>query len=173
MCSKRRRCISTPGCSSRCPGVIAADGHSDYESAFRRFLDGQGHALRPGTTVIIAGDGRTNYRPAGSAPFREICQRVRRVYWFNPEPTDEWGTDDSAVPLYRPSCTGVFEVRSLTQLGDAIADNLVSRVRRWFSWHVVERREQEPNRQENRRGSVVGEGGDLGREAELGRDEQP
>ncbi len=103
------------------PGVIAADGHSDYESAFRRFLDGQGHALRPGTTVIIAGDGRTNYRPAGVGPFREICQRVRRVYWFNPEPTDEWGTDDSAVPLYRPSCTGVFEVRSLSQLGDAIA----------------------------------------------------
>jgi uncharacterized protein len=103
------------------PGVIAADGHSDYESAFRRFVELQGHALRPGTTVIIAGDGRTNYRPAGLGPFREICQRVRRVYWFNPEPTDEWGTDDSAVPLYRPSCTGVFEVRSLTQLGDAIA----------------------------------------------------
>ncbi|HMK11797.1 MAG TPA: VWA domain-containing protein [Acidimicrobiales bacterium] len=103
------------------PGVIAADGHSDYEGAFRRFLDGQGHALRPGTTVIVAGDGRTNYRPAGVGTFREICQRVRRVYWFNPEPTDEWGTDDSALPLYGQSCTGVFEVRSLSQLADAIA----------------------------------------------------
>ena len=103
------------------PGVIAADGHSDYEGAFKRFLDAQSHALRPGTTVIIAGDGRTNYRPAGVGTFREICQRVRRVYWFNPEPTDEWGTDDSAVPLYRQSCTGVFEVRSLSQLADAIA----------------------------------------------------
>jgi uncharacterized protein len=103
------------------PGVIAADGHSDYEGAFKRFLDAQSHALRPGTTVIIAGDGRTNYRPAGVGTFREICQRVRRVYWFNPEPTDEWGTDDSALPLYRQSCTGVFEVRSLSQLADAIA----------------------------------------------------
>ena len=74
--------------------------------------------------MIIAGDGRTNYRPAGIGTFREICQRVRRVYWFNPEPTDEWGTDDSAVPLYRQSCTGVFEVRSLSQLADAIADIL-------------------------------------------------
>ena len=106
------------------PGVIAADGHSDYEGAFRRFLDGQAHALRPGTTVIVTGDGRTNYRPAGVGTFREICQRVRRVYWFNPEPTEEWGTDDSAVPLYRPSCTAVFEVRSLSQLADAIADIL-------------------------------------------------
>jgi len=106
------------------PGVIAADGHSDYENAFRRFLDGQGNALRAGTTVIITGDGRTNYRPAGLGTFREICQRVRRVYWFNPEPTDEWGTDDSAVPLYRQSCSGVFEVRSLSQLADAIADIL-------------------------------------------------
>ena len=103
------------------PGVIAADGHSDYEGAFKRFLDAQSQALRPGTTVIIAGDGRTNYRPAGVGTFREICQRVRRVYWFNPEPTDDWGTDDSALPLYRQSCTGVFEVRSLSQLADAIA----------------------------------------------------
>ncbi|HTN79091.1 MAG TPA: VWA domain-containing protein [Acidimicrobiales bacterium] len=106
------------------PGVIAADGHSDYEGAFRRFLDGQGHALRPGTTVIVAGDGRTNYRPAGVGTFREICQRVRRVYWFNPEPSDEWGTDDSALPLYGQSCTGVFEVRSLSQLADAIGEIL-------------------------------------------------
>ncbi len=103
------------------PGVIAEDGHSDYEGAFRRFLDKQAAALRPGTTVIVAGDGRTNYRPAGVGTFREICQRVRRVYWFNPEPVDEWGTDDSALPLYRQTCTGVFEVRSLAQLADAIA----------------------------------------------------
>ncbi|RPI07442.1 MAG: VWA domain-containing protein, partial [Actinobacteria bacterium] len=45
------------------PGVIAADGHSDYEGAFRRFLDKQAGALRPGTTVLVAGDGRPNYRP--------------------------------------------------------------------------------------------------------------
>ena len=78
--------------------------------------------------MIIAGDGRTNYRPAGIGTFREICQRVRRVYWFNPEPTDEWGTDDSAVALYRQSCTGVFEVRSLSQLADAIGNILTAAV---------------------------------------------
>ena len=48
--------------------------------------------LRPGTTVIVAGDGRTNYRPAGVGTFREICQRVRRVYWFNPDKSDSYVT---------------------------------------------------------------------------------
>ena len=132
------------------PGVIAADGHSDYEGAFKRFLDAESHALRPGTTVIIAGDGRTNYRPAGIGTFREICQRVRRVYWFNPEPTDEWGTDDSAVALYRQSCTGVFEVRSLSQLADAIAGNSVA-ARFLLSFHRLNTGDTTKNRPASRR----------------------
>ena len=103
-------------------GLIAGDGHSDYGQAFetfcRRHLDG---VVTPRTTVLVTGDARTNYRAAGLAPFRSLCQRARRVYWLNPEPEDQWDTDDSAMSAYRPTCAGVYEVRSLRQLADAIA----------------------------------------------------
>jgi uncharacterized protein with von Willebrand factor type A (vWA) domain len=104
------------------PGVIATDGHSDYDGAFRRFLHHHASALSPSTTVIVTGDARTNHRGAGLEPLRDLRRRVKRVYWFNPEPADTWGEDDSAVDLYRDVCDGVFEVRSLTQLADAIAE---------------------------------------------------
>ncbi len=103
-------------------GLIAGDGHSDYGQAFetfsRRHLDS---VVTPRTTVLVTGDARTNYRAAGLTPFRSLCQRARRVYWLNPEPEDQWDTDDSAMSAYRPTCAGVYEVRSLRQLADAIA----------------------------------------------------
>jgi uncharacterized protein with von Willebrand factor type A (vWA) domain len=103
-------------------GLIAGDGHSDYGQAFdlfcRRHLDG---AVTPRTTVLVTGDARTNYRAAGVVPFRHLCQRARRVYWLNPEREAEWDTDDSAMTSYRATCAGVYEVRTLRQLADAIA----------------------------------------------------
>src|SRR5262245_7713912 len=103
-------------------GLIAGDGHSDYGQAFdlfcRQHLDG---AVTPRTTVLVTGDARTNYRPAGVVPFRQLCQRARRVYWLNPEPEAEWDTDDSAMTSYRATCAGAYEVRTLRQLADAIA----------------------------------------------------
>jgi hypothetical protein len=104
-------------------GLIAKDGHSDYGKVFelfsRQHLEG---TISPRTTVIVTGDARTNYRAAGTAPFRHLCQRARRVYWFNPEPEAEWDADDSAMAVYRTTCAGVYEVRTLRQLADAIAD---------------------------------------------------
>jgi hypothetical protein len=103
-------------------GLIAGDGHSDYGQAFelfcRQHLDG---VVTPRTTVLVTGDARTNYRPAGVVPFRSLCQRARRVYWLNPEPREEWDTDDSAMTSYQTSCAGAYEVRTLRQLADAIA----------------------------------------------------
>ena len=103
-------------------GLITGDGHSDYGQAFelfcRQHLDG---AVTPRTTVLVTGDARTNYRPAGVVPFRSLCQRARRVYWLNPEPRNEWDTDDSAMASYETSCAGAYEVRTLRQLADAIA----------------------------------------------------
>ncbi len=43
------------------------------------------------------------------------------MYWLNPEPRDEWDTDDSAMTSYQTCCAGAYEVRTLRQLADAIA----------------------------------------------------
>src|SRR5205823_12797092 len=90
------------------PGVVVGDGHSDYRAAFAQFLCDHATSIKPGTTVIVMGDARTNYRAAGVEPFRDLCRRARRVYWFNPEPSDEWGPGDPALPLYGETCAGVF-----------------------------------------------------------------
>ena len=76
----------------------------------------------PATTLIVAGDARTNYRPAGVEPFRRLSERARRTYWLNPEPRADWGSEDSAIDAFAPWCTAVFEVRTLRQLADAVVE---------------------------------------------------
>jgi uncharacterized protein with von Willebrand factor type A (vWA) domain len=104
------------------PGVVTGDGHSDYGRVFERFWTAHGEgSVRPTTTLIVAGDARTNYRPAGLAAFRALTDRARHTYWLNPEPRQEWDRTDSAISTFAPWCTGVFEVRTLRQLADAVA----------------------------------------------------
>ena len=103
------------------PGVVVGDGHSDYARVFERFVSHHISIVRPTTTVIIAGDARTNDRPTGEDALAEIRVRAKRVLWFNPEPWHEWDTTDSRMSNYRRHCDAAFEVRTLRQLADAIA----------------------------------------------------
>ncbi len=104
-------------------GVLGLDGHSDYGAAFTQVhaqhLD---DVIGTGTTVIVTGDARGNYRDAAAEQFARIAERARRVYWLNPEPRVVWGTDDSLIEEYRRSCTAIREVRTLGQLADVIAE---------------------------------------------------
>ncbi len=102
-------------------GVVGLDGHSDYGRVFgefeRRYLEAVSHR----TTVIVTGDARGNYRDENVAAFARLAERARRLFWLNPEPHEEWGEDDSLIEVYRPHCDGVFEVRTVRQLADVIA----------------------------------------------------
>jgi uncharacterized protein with von Willebrand factor type A (vWA) domain len=103
-------------------GVVGLDGHSDYGEVFgqfeRRYLR---DAVSHRTTVIVTGDGRGNYREDNVAAFAQLARRARRLFWLNPEPRTEWGEDDSLIEVYGPLCDGVFEVRTVRQLADVIA----------------------------------------------------
>jgi uncharacterized protein with von Willebrand factor type A (vWA) domain len=101
--------------------VIGADGHSDYGAVLAEFWDGYGRAgLTHRSTVLIAGDARTNYRPERVEQLAAIARRARAVYWLDPEPRAEWDTTDSALAAYAPYCDRVFEVRTLRQLAAAV-----------------------------------------------------
>ena len=100
--------------------VIGADGHSDYGTVLAQFRDQHGRALGDRSTVIITGDARNNYRPTGASTLAELSHRARAVYWLNPEPRDQWDVTDSVLGAYAPHCRGVFEVRTLRQLGEAV-----------------------------------------------------
>lgn len=100
--------------------VIRDDGHSDYGSVLERFWERHGDGLDSRSTIIITGDARSNHREPQVAMLRRIHQRARRVYLLNPEPEDDWNTTDSIVDAYLSAIDGVFEVRNLRQLGEAV-----------------------------------------------------
>jgi uncharacterized protein with von Willebrand factor type A (vWA) domain len=100
--------------------VIADDGHSDYGAVFERFWERHGDGLDSRSTIIITGDARSNHREPRIESLRTIHARARKVYLLNPEPASDWNTTDSIVDAYRPALDGVFEVRNLNQLAEAI-----------------------------------------------------
>ncbi len=100
------------------PGVVRRDGHSDYGSVLRQFLDAHGGELSRDCVLLICGDARGNYRAARADLLHALRQRVRRVHWLNPEPRAQWDTTDSTISQYRGECDTVTEVRNLRQLGE-------------------------------------------------------
>ena len=107
--------------------VVWLDGHSDYGHALQGLWDRYGAEVTPKTTVIITGDARNNYRPAGEDVVRSLQSRARALYWLNPEPVAYWDTGDSVMSRYAPYCRGVFEVRNLRQLEQFVSQLASSR----------------------------------------------
>jgi uncharacterized protein with von Willebrand factor type A (vWA) domain len=100
--------------------VVAADGHSDYGSVFRRFAERYGGDVDARSTLIVMGDARNNYREPGLEPLKGLRERARRLYWLNPEPRADWDASDSIMGAYAPWCDRVFEVRNLRQLAACV-----------------------------------------------------
>ncbi len=100
--------------------VVGDDGHSDYGTVFERFWDEHGGSIDSRSTIIITGDARSNYREPRVESLRALHARARKVYLLDPEPSSDWDANDSLVSVYRPMLDGVFEVRNLRQLADAV-----------------------------------------------------
>jgi len=98
------------------PGVVRDDGHSDYGAMLGRFIREYGSGLAPETTLIVCGDARSNYRPPRPELLAALATRVRRIYWLNPEPREDWDTTDSVMSAYARHCAAVAEVRTPAQL---------------------------------------------------------
>lgn len=96
--------------------LVWRDGHSDYGNALTRFEERFADAVTARSTVIVTGDARNNYRDTGVDVLAGIAERARSLHWLNPEAHRYWDTGDSIMSLYRPLCTGTYEVRTLRQL---------------------------------------------------------
>jgi uncharacterized protein with von Willebrand factor type A (vWA) domain len=103
-------------------GLVSGDGRSDYAAALGTFVRTWRDVLTPRTTVLVVGDARSHDRKPATRELTELARLARRVYWLNPEPRAEWDTDDSRITLYRRSCAGVFEVATLRQLENCVAE---------------------------------------------------
>jgi hypothetical protein len=90
--------------------------HSNFGRAFRIFLDEYGDAINTRTTVIVLGDGRSNFHDPELDALATIRQRARRLIWLNPESRWGWGYGDSIIDLYAQECDFLTECRNLEQL---------------------------------------------------------
>jgi hypothetical protein len=72
------------------------------------------------TTFIIVGDGRNNYNDPRLDIFNTIAHRTRRTIWINPEAPGLWGSGDSDMLKYAPSCDVVLQANTLAQLTAAV-----------------------------------------------------
>lgn len=96
--------------------VVWIDGHSDYGHALMVFWERWGRDITPRTSILVLGDGRSNYHAPQSQVLAEMRRRARHVYWLNPEPHNYWGSGDSIINHYSQFCDGVYECRNLRQL---------------------------------------------------------
>lgn len=104
-------------------GVYSRDGHSDYGHAFSSFVQANPNVLSPRSSLLILGDGRTNYRDPATGVLADMVASARHAHWLNPEPRHLWGSGDSAVPRYQELIT-MHECRSAKQLA-AVIDQLL------------------------------------------------
>ena len=100
-------------------GVYTRDGHSDYGNAFVSFTENFPGVLSPRSSLLILGDGRTNYRNPAADVLTHMVTASRHAHWLNPEPRHLWGSGDSAVPRYSDVIT-MHECRSAKQLAGVI-----------------------------------------------------
>src|SRR6185312_1863898 len=80
---------------------------------------GREAAVGPKTSLLVLGDGRTNYRRPGLPVLADLVRRSRSAHWLNPEPRRLWGSGDSAADRYG-EVIDMVECRNAAQLADFI-----------------------------------------------------
>jgi uncharacterized protein with von Willebrand factor type A (vWA) domain len=99
--------------------LVAFDGHSDYGGSFGGFAEHWGEAITSKTSLLILGDGRTNYRDPNLAVLRRLVGVARHAHWLNPEPRRQWGSGDSAALRYA-DVLPMHECRTAAQLAAVV-----------------------------------------------------
>jgi uncharacterized protein len=89
---------------------------SDYGSTLRLFKARHLDAINKKTTVIVIGDGRSNYGDPEEGIVQEIRGRCRRLLWLSPEEEARWGTADSEMLTYRALANEARTCQNLNQL---------------------------------------------------------
>ena len=89
---------------------------TDYGETLRNFKKDYMDILTKKTTLIIVGDGRSNYMNPEDAILGQMRERCRRVIWLNPEQENLWGTGDSEIMSYMHHCHEVRQCRNVNQL---------------------------------------------------------
>jgi uncharacterized protein with von Willebrand factor type A (vWA) domain len=99
---------------------IEYNAATDYGLTFRQFKTRYMDILNKKTTLIIIGDGRTNYANPEERILDEMREKSRRLVWLNPETHYFWYTGDSEMRTYMQYCDEVRPCQNLNQLLDFV-----------------------------------------------------
>ena len=95
---------------------INYNARTDYGTTFQGFRDRHLGDLDKKTTLILMGDGRSNYLNPREPVLELLRERCRRLVWLNPEQERFWGTGDSEMQRYRHYCNEARPCGNLNQL---------------------------------------------------------
>ncbi len=97
-------------------------GSTDYGGALHELERLVGNEIDSKTTVLILGDGRSNYGDPGHLALKRMHLKSKSVMWLNPEPRTFWNTGDSEMNKFTASCDRVESCRSIRHLERIISD---------------------------------------------------
>ncbi|MEP7123299.1 MAG: VWA domain-containing protein [Byssovorax sp.] len=97
-------------------GVVDTGHNSNYGRVLRAFEERVSGAVDRRTTIVILGDGRTNYFADEAEVLGRLRDRARAVLWLCPEGQGTWGTGDSAMLRYAAAATKVLVARTAKEL---------------------------------------------------------
>jgi uncharacterized protein len=100
--------------------VVPLTRNSNYARAFDQLLHEHGRELTKRTSLVILGDGRTNFLGDGITSLTELGKKARSLCWIASEPRSRWGEGDSAMLRYAAVCTQTLEGTTLQDLERAI-----------------------------------------------------
>lgn len=93
---------------------------TDLGNSLNTFEKTHMSAIDSRTTIIILGDGRNNYNNPRTDIHSSMQRKARRLFWFCPEHPAQWGTGDSDMHLYADQADGVYMIRNLRDLANAV-----------------------------------------------------
>ena len=103
---------------------------TDYGKALEDFCERHLDRVDRHTTVIVLGDGRSNFADPRLDLMHLIQQRARAVIWLNPEPESYWDQGDSVMHRYERFTHVAKQCNTLGQL-----ERIVEDVLRTYSAH--------------------------------------
>ena len=104
---------------------MSVAANSNYGRALRQFVEKHLDTVTSRTTVLILGDGRSNYFPSEAWALARVKARARRILWLNPEQPSSWMFGDSAMKDYLPHVQRAEVVSNLASLRRVIDELMV------------------------------------------------